>query len=263
VGIRVAGASISISSTDISRFSTYGLQVSSDDFNVTQVSVDNIYFEGATGTPVHARNAFGVFGTVFFGQAFTTGFDLRACRFNIDNVIGYGIISTLVANDAGRVWLGYYAGSIITPITNTNNGTSVNQMEFVYQTGTWTVGFYDDGAGGNQSPTTTTGTYTRVGNQVTISFRALSIDTTGMTAGNVLYFNLPFTSNATITYGQVHNQAVTYPAGASTLVAFNQGSVSRNVIQGVGSNVNAANVLVSDLTSGSARIGVTMTYFVS
>lgn len=263
-GIRVSGAGISMDTVDVSRFTTYGIQLGSSDFNQTQVELSNLYFEGATGTPIYGYNAYGVIGSVFFGQGFTTGIDLTSCRFDINNANCYATVTTLVSNTNGRIWLGNVEGSAITRITNSGTGVSVDQnLLNTYQEGTWTVGFYDAGTGGNQSPTTATGSYTRIGNQVTISFRALSIDTTGMTAGNVLYFNLPFTSNATITYGQVYNQAVTYPAGTSTLVAFNQGSVSRNVIQGVGSGVNAANLLVSNLTSGSARIGVTMTYFVS
>ena len=61
-----------------------------------------------------------------------------------------------------------------------------------YEEGTWTVGFYDAVSGGNQSATTTTGTYTKVGRFVHLQFTVNNINTTGLTASNLLFFSLPF-----------------------------------------------------------------------
>ena len=61
-----------------------------------------------------------------------------------------------------------------------------------YEEGTWTVEFYDAVSGGNQSATTATGSYTKVGRFVHLQFDVNNINTSGLTAVNQLFFSLPF-----------------------------------------------------------------------
>ena len=63
-----------------------------------------------------------------------------------------------------------------------------------YETGLWTPEIADaDGGGATGSATTATGRYTRLGEQVTVSFALEGIDTAGLTLGNTLFIRgLPF-----------------------------------------------------------------------
>ena len=82
--------------------------------------------------------------------------------------------------------LGHYDGATDTFTQGASINTS-NQFEFTPVTGSWTVNAYDATSGGNASPTSATGEYSKVGNMVFVNFALSSIDVTGMTGGNNLY----------------------------------------------------------------------------
>ena len=63
-----------------------------------------------------------------------------------------------------------------------------------YEEGTWTVSLYDAVSGGNQSSTTQTGSYTKVGRIVNFEFDLVNVSASGLTGTNAAYFNLPFAS---------------------------------------------------------------------
>ena len=68
-----------------------------------------------------------------------------------------------------------------------------------YEEGTFTPVIADASTGGNTGSGTVVGLYTRIGRVVNFTMIAQYIDTSGMTAGNVLYFRgLPFTSSSAI-----------------------------------------------------------------
>lgn len=265
LGIRVAGASVAFDTVDVSGFTTYGIQLGSSDFNNTAFTANNLYFEsGGVGTAVFGVNAFGTFGSVFFGQGYTTAFDLTNCRVNIESAVAYAAVTTLVSNagSSGKVSLGYVVGTITNQIVNSGGASSFTQNAGLSAVRTYTVKLRDAQSGGNVSPTTVTGYYNQIGNQVTVSFWILNIDTTGLTAGNILYIDLPIASSNIPTFGAAQVNNFTLPANTSNVTAFSQGSTSTFYLRADVSGGAYQNLTVAALASGTARIGVTLTYFV-
>jgi hypothetical protein len=131
----------------------------------------------------------------------------------------------------------------------------------IYDEGTWTATLFDASTGGNASPTTVTGNYTRIGNVVHCWFRDLNdIVTTGMT-GPILYVTLPIAAPASVQSG-----------GTTVLQSFNFGTNSYITPQAISSTSRAwfritkdsagANVIgVAGITSGVSDIlSFEMTY---
>ncbi len=88
--------------------------------------------------------------------------------------------------DGQTMRLGHYNGATDTFTEGASINTS-NQFEFTPVTGSWTVNAYDATSGGNVSPTSATGEYSKIGNMVFVNFSLSSIDVTGMTGGNNFY----------------------------------------------------------------------------
>ena len=146
---------------------------------------------------------------------------------------------------------------------NTPASGMTSQLLNWYEEGTWTVNLYDAATGGNVSPTSWTGNYTRVGRQVTATFSSTnSIDTTGMTAGGTLNISLPFTA-ASGAVGSTIVRSISF-VGYNYVVPYVPGATStRAILRKVISAATDATILVSDLVSGTSRIFYfTVTYFV-
>lgn len=143
-------------------------------------------------------------------------------------------------------------------------GTGTSELLADYEEGTWTVQLFDAGTGGNQSSTTVTGRYTKVGRLVTAQFGDLiSINTTGMTAGNYLFVSLPFTSGANNeSAGSVTLGSVAFPSGY-TQINPSVGVGARALLSTTGSSKSADHLIVSNFTSGASGIfRFTLTYYV-
>ena len=171
-------------------------------------------------------------------------------------------------SDAGGYWSTTANAYLITPPSLAGN--SIDNVfpplpNSFYEEGTWTATLYDAATGGNASPTTVTGHYTRVGRFVKATFGGLSnIDTTGMTAGNTLYISLPISSSASgRSTGSVVLDSFTYPAGRVQANSEVLGSSSRAVIRGSASGAAQAAFQVSTITSGvSDIVDFEISYFV-
>jgi hypothetical protein len=133
-----------------------------------------------------------------------------------------------------------------------------------YEEGTWTVELYDAASGGNASATTATGYYTKTGRQVTIWFSLPNIDTTGMTAGNVMYVDLPFaTGSGNISTGAVVTDNVSFGSTGTALYLRAGSGAARASFKNVTSAAGDGNAVVSHFSTGVADIDAcTMTYFV-
>jgi hypothetical protein len=130
-----------------------------------------------------------------------------------------------------------------------------------YEEGTWTVQIFDAVSGGNLSATTSTGYYTKTGRTVSIWFQLININTSGLTAANVLHFTLPFTNNSSMAgRGMVTTERVSFTGYATSQV--NSGGLSRGFLVNNVSAADDVNIIVSNFTTGTADIGVQMTYFV-
>jgi len=129
-----------------------------------------------------------------------------------------------------------------------------------YEEGTWTPVISDAVTGGNAgSSTSLLGVYTKVGNIVTVTLRAMNITTTGMTAGNdIAIQGLPFTLNGSfnfigaITTGEVafNGQLSVYGSGGNTYAKIS------DAVSATATDFTT----VSDLTSGNADLQAVFTY---
>jgi hypothetical protein len=137
-----------------------------------------------------------------------------------------------------------------------------------YEEGTWTVQFFDASTGGNQSSTTGTGYYTKIGNYVTAWFSVSNIVTTGMTGSNFLRYTLPFTSATTSASHHMGTPirspgGITFAAGKTYTVAEVTTNIGRGIIQTCGSNTSDAAVTISNITSGANGVALTVLYRVA
>lgn len=144
---------------------------------------------------------------------------------------------------------------------NTGAAGKTSQLLSWYEEGTWTPVIADAATGGNTATATVSGNYTRVGNAVTVTFKASSITTTGMTAGNNVYIRgLPFTNKSNqYCYGTCDVRNVTF---TTQPFMFINDSVSYILLFQNSSGGGVTATLVSNLTSGSASIFGSITYLV-
>ena len=138
-----------------------------------------------------------------------------------------------------------------------------------YEEGTWTIQVADAGTGGNSaSANYTTGEYTKIGRQVTISCPVQQITTTGLTSTNDIFIrNLPFSIsnarvhtptaavNATVLTRQLEGLYALGIPGTSYI------QVYANAFSSSGSNYYDTSVKVSDIASGNTNLRFTMVYF--
>lgn len=156
IGIKISGAIISIVNTDISRFTTYGIDIGNPD-SANQFNIDGVYLEGGTGTPIRITNGIGTIGELFLGQTFTTGMMIINGRITVQHVYAYAKVSNLIDNNGGRVWLGDISGEIITAFTNSNSGTTFYQYRQQPKSGS--VGLLTYGTSSNLTSIIRSGTY--------------------------------------------------------------------------------------------------------
>ncbi len=144
------------------------------------------------------------------------------------------------------------------------SGTGTSELFDDYEEGTWTVTLYDAASGGNASATTSTGYYTKMGRQVTIWFSLTNIDTTGMTAGNLMYLDLPFaTGSGSISTGSIVTDKVSFGGTGTALYPRAGSGAARASFKNVTSASGDGNSVVSHFSTGVADIDAcTMTYFV-
>jgi hypothetical protein len=131
-----------------------------------------------------------------------------------------------------------------------------------YEEGTWTVTFHDAVSAGNQSATTATGTYTKVGRLVQVQFVVSNINTSGLTAGNQLFFALPFAGLASPF--EEYNGACSIAGSslASTPITTHLVSNSARAYFLVNNTASGSfsGFLISSIASGANGLRVSLTY---
>lgn len=141
-------------------------------------------------------------------------------------------------------------------------GTGTSELFNDYEEGTWTGKVADAASGGNESPTSVYGTYTKIGRMVYVQFNVTNIDTTGLTAGSDVYITgLPFATasvagNAKFT-GTAHMSVVTF-SDMPFLNADESATVLRLLENRSGLGVDF--VTVSELSSGTSDIHGNLCY---
>ena len=131
-----------------------------------------------------------------------------------------------------------------------------------YEEGTWTATLSDQASGGNLSSTTGLGTYTKVGNMVTVYLTYFNISLTGLTSGNTAYVQgLPFvcasTGGSSRGYGTLQLNSASN-TDKNIIAKVDDGYSSIVMMYGNGSAQTS--YAVSDFSHGSVDIFTTITY---
>lgn len=141
-------------------------------------------------------------------------------------------------------------------------GTGTSELFNDYEEGTWVPVISDASSGGNLgSASIGQALYTKIGRTVFLSANLTNIVTTGMTASNLLWIQgLPFTSSASnFAVGNVSTDTVAFN---TRVYPFCQIGTSAAVLSFAASGTGStrSNIIVSNLTSGTSDIALTITY---
>ena len=141
-------------------------------------------------------------------------------------------------------------------------GTGTSELLSDYEEGTWTPVVADAETGGNVAASaTTSGTYTKIGNVVTVCFQTTSIDKTGMTAGNAVWIRgFPFANGSSQNAnGVVDARDVTFTVYPTVFMGTSSSAIRffEHVSGGGVSTIN-----VSNMSASTSAFFVTLTYIV-
>ena len=134
-----------------------------------------------------------------------------------------------------------------------------------YEEGTWVPVVADATTGGNVGTCTiNSATYTKIGRQVSIQCDLRSITTTGMTGGNNLFIRgLPFASvkggNGSFYTYRVGRNASTVSSAVTVEHGVSHAFLSLFTTSSANTNLS---ILVSDITSGTSELALSVTYTV-
>jgi hypothetical protein len=143
-------------------------------------------------------------------------------------------------------------------------GTGTSELFSDYEEGVWSPVISDASTGGNTGTCTIlNATYTKVGRQVTVQALITTLNTTGMSAGNILFLQgLPFAASD---YAQGNFYTYRVSRDASTVSSSVGVSATSTVLFRLYTTSSAttdAFIRVSDLVSGTSEIALTLTYTV-
>ena len=206
------------------------------------------------------------FGTLFTQVYSASNRTLLAIATNSDGIARNSLINdswtgwvdVVTADSAGDVAI---EGGLVFGDAGGSGASSSNTFDS-YEEGSWTPVISDAAAGGNTgSASTVQGFYTKSGRLVSVYAFIVNITTTGMTSGNVIYFQgLPFTSdstNAGRSQGAVRADQVVF-GGYITSSADNNSTVF--MLTDCTSGSPDTDVTVADFTSGASDLFVSFTY---
>ena len=194
------------------------------------------------------------------------GTNNRRAAFFLDDSLGvYGVESTattgvpdFVIRRSGNEFARFTADGL----TFNGDTAAANALDD-YEEGTWTPVIADATSGGNTGTATISyATYTKIGNQVTVTATLNNINTTGLTSANAFYVRaLPFTSGTQQCVGAIRTDLITFQGGR-TMVTPNVGPADSWIsFLFSGSGVVDTPMDCGDLTSGTADMAFTITYF--
>ena len=148
---------------------------------------------------------------------------------------------------------------------NTGAGSSTTSSAHLlddYEEGTWTPGVEGIVTPGTYTITSAVGTYTKIGNQVTIVGRMDSITETVAGSSSVQITGLPFATanNAVYSIGTIEITNWNIDNATNSLNCFALTNAVKLYIRENRDGLPVANVNLADITSGSSGIRLTMTY---
>ncbi len=142
----------------------------------------------------------------------------------------------------------------VSSATGASSTTSDNVLDD-YEEGTWNVTFHDAVSGGNSNTASlSVGKYTKIGRSVFCTGYAININTSGLTGGNALYMNLPFTtaSDTRFSGSCVFGLINYYDARGWVSIFGDNANIDRLVFQFSRRNMSPVNITCNMLNTGSA-----------
>jgi len=137
---------------------------------------------------------------------------------------------------------------------------SANKLDD-YEEGTWLVEMFDASSGGNQSASTATGYYTKVGRLVHITFSKYNISNAGMTGAGAVWISLPFTPTGETVAGSINIRQFSFPSTVEYLVPNAIVGTGRFPIQMIRSGNTSTEVTWANISNLTTDIGsLSMTY---
>ena len=202
-----------------------------------------------------------IFGNQVDNNVGSVGYDHpnQAMTFDVNNAERMRITSTGdVEVETGNLVIGTSGKGIDFSATSDGSGTMTSEVLDDYEEGTWTPGYTDNTNNGTMH-SDNAGVYTKVGNVVTVSFRARSSALNGM-SGQIYIAGLPFTPESTTSVNKVAGSSVSYfvllaiPANTVPLIRINNGQ-TRMQITLTGSTTGTVSFVSTNLTDGGLLAG--------
>jgi hypothetical protein len=140
------------------------------------------------------------------------------------------------------------------------SGTGTSELFDDYEEGTWTPVVADASSGGNESGSSFSGYYTKIGNLIFVNCSLGNIDTTGLTSGNDVYIRgLPYASKSgTYSSGSVFGRFSTGGKWCVPSIS-SEASVIR-IEDSEGDGTNPDMVTVGDIPDDAGDIRISITY---
>jgi hypothetical protein len=229
---------------------------------------DSLVVESNTSDGISILNPSNAIGSLMFGDE-TDNFvgGLRYDHSVDDLAIHAGNAERMTINSSGNVGIGTSSPSQALDVVGAIEvsggiylgGTAAANLLDDYEEGTWTVVIADAATAGNVGSASENGEYVKVGALVSVTMLVNNIDTTGLTAGNTLYFRgFPFTADAGVTHvGSVIAGQLTFSGSLGfNLVA----NTTYGYIVESASASNVSSIKVSEINSGVTDIISQTTY---
>lgn len=145
------------------------------------------------------------------------------------------------------------------------NAMFSNSVGTQYKSGSFTPEVADAATAGNVASGTFNGQYVKIGRQVTVTVSLIDIVTTGMTSGNDLFIrNLPYTAGSvtgTVVYtGSVMATNIDFVPNTYMGAAITDNTNYIRIFETTDA-AGADYITVSNITSGTTDIYLTITYF--
>ena len=209
-------------------------------------------------SPFGADYQMGTFGS-YNDDLTNGGFVLKGLVANVPTEIVRGGVNGLRFT-TGNLIQGT-AGRGVNFTANTPAAGMTSQLLNWYEEGTWTPVLRDGATGTAATAAAAGGLYTKIGRQVTVTIRLINITTTGLTGTNQIYItDFPFASKSDV-------KAIAVSTVAAVSVTSTTGNLYAQMDNGVsycqlynGTITGQSNALVSQITSGSGQLFITLTY---
>lgn len=221
--------------------------------STTTITATTISAQASDNSFNDSANGFGIFAV---GERVNvTGFSSAASNLFVGTATVQSASKLTIGGADGDVIVDEAAGNSVTISKWESRRVEASVLTGIEE-GTFSGTVEDAASGGNVSATSTSGTYSRVGNWIHYRIFASNIDLTGLTAGNDIHFGgLPYTTIAN-RVGSIAANKITYGAN-TTLNSWTNGDTIK-IVETIGGN-NTDFIVVGDLVSATSDVFINIT----